>query len=143
MEFRSTVLLAGKTATGLVVPADVVEALGAGARAPVTVTLAGYSYPSTLAVMGGQHLIPLAAEHRTAAGVSAGDDVLVDLVVDTAPRTVELPAELAEVLDASQRAAFAALSPSRQKAHVVSVGSAKTPETRARRIAAVAVALSA
>ncbi len=141
MEFRTTVLLGGKTATGLVVPPEVVEALGAGKRAPVTVTLNGHVYPSTLAVMGGQHLVPLAAEHRAAAGVAAGEEVLVDLTVDTAPRAVELPAELAAALDPAQRARFAALSPSKQKAHALSVESAKTPETRDRRVAAVRTAV--
>lgn len=142
MEFRTTVLLGGKTATGLVVPPEVLETLGAGKRPPVTVTVNGYVYRSTVGAMGGASLVPLSAEHRAAAGVGAGDEVLVDLTVDTEPRTVELPAELAEALDDGQQAAFRALSPSKQKAHVLAVEGAKTPETRARRVAAVRTALS-
>ena len=73
--FRTTVVLGGKTATGLEVPPAVVEQLGRGKRPPVRVTIAGYSYRSTVAVMGGAYLVPLSAEHRTAAAVAAGDVV--------------------------------------------------------------------
>ena len=81
MRFSTTVLLGGKTATGLVVPPEVVEGLGAGKKPPVTVTLRGYSYRSSIAVRGGQFMIPLSAEHRTAvrlafpAECTTGDEV--------------------------------------------------------------------
>ncbi|GAA4544302.1 YdeI/OmpD-associated family protein [Pseudonocardia xishanensis] len=135
MRFRTTVEQAGRTATGLEVPAEVVDALGAGKRAPVSITLGAYVYRTTLAVMGGRHLVPLAAEHRTAAGVAAGDEVEVDIALDAAPRTVEVPADLAAALaEAGLRERFDELAFSARKEHVRSVESAKAEATRARRV---------
>ena len=136
MEFTTTVLQARITATGLPVPPEVVEALGSGKRPAVVVTIdGGYTYRSTVGVMGGQFLVPLSAEHRTASGLVAGQTVTVSLEVDALPRTVDVPADLAQALeDAGVRAAFDALSASRQRALVDPVAQAKTPETRARRV---------
>ncbi|MFF8964082.1 YdeI/OmpD-associated family protein [Streptomyces globisporus] len=136
MKFRTTMFQAGNN-TGIEVPEDVVEALGAGKRPPVNVTVNGYVYRSTIAPMGGQYLLPFSAAKRKATGIGGGDAIEVELTLDTAPRTVEPPEDLAAALAAAPGAAeaFAALSPSRQKAHVTSVESAKAQETRERRIA--------
>lgn len=136
MEFTTTVLQARKTATGLPVPAEVIDALGSGKRPPVVVTLnGGYTYRSTVGVMNEQFLVPLSAEHRAASGLAAGDTVTVSLVVDAQPRTVDLPEDLAAALtEAGVRAAFDTLSNSRQRALVDPVVQAKAPETRLRRI---------
>jgi hypothetical protein len=136
VEFTTTVLQARKTATGLPVPSDVIDALGAGKRPPVVVTLnGGYTYRSTVGVMNEQFLVPLSAEHRAASGLAAGDTVTVSLVVDAQPRTVDLPEDLAAALtEAGVRAAFDTLSNSRQRALVDPVVQAKAPETRTRRI---------
>lgn len=124
--------------TGIEVPAEVIEALGAGRKPAVVVTVNGYEYRSTVAVMGGRHLIPFSADKRAATGIGGGDAIVVDLEVDTAPRTVEVPPDLAAALaTAGSRDAFDALSPSARKAHVTSVESAKTAETRQRRIDAI------
>src|SRR3954465_160371 len=104
MRFSTTVVLAGKTATGLEVPAEVVTALGAGKRPPVTVTVGGHTYRSTVAPMAGSYWLPLAAEHRVAARVAAGDVVEVDVELDEAPRVVEVPADLGAALDAEPEA---------------------------------------
>ncbi|MFE1834493.1 YdeI/OmpD-associated family protein [Streptomyces sviceus] len=122
--------------TGVPVPAEVVEALGGGRRPAVTVTVNGYAYRSTIASMGGQFLIPFSAEKRRESGISGGDDIDVELTLDTAPRTVEPPADLAAALAqvSGAQEAFRALAPSRQKAHVTSIGEAKTEATRRRRI---------
>lgn len=143
MQFTTTVLLARKTATGLPVPSSVIDALGSGKRPPVVVTIdGGYTYRSTVGVMGSQSLVPLSAEHREAAGIAAGDTVEVTLVVDTLPRTIDLPDDLAAALqDAGVRAAFDTLSNSRQRALADPVSQAKAPETRARRIAKAVEAL--
>jgi uncharacterized protein DUF1905/bacteriocin resistance YdeI/OmpD-like protein len=143
MRFSTTVLLGGTTATGLVVPPEVVEALGAGKRPAVRVTVGGHTYRSTVAPRGGQYLIPLSAERRAAAGVAAGDEVDVDLEVDTEPRTVEEPPELTAALDADPEARrrFDAMSYSHQLQHVLAVADAKTEGTRERRIAAVLAAM--
>ncbi|MFQ6853430.1 YdeI/OmpD-associated family protein [Streptomyces sp. 35M1] len=132
MKFSTTMFRTGNN-TGIEVPEDVVEALGAGKRPPVNVTVNGYAYRSTIAPMGGQYLIPFSADKRKAAGIGGGDAVEVELTLDTAPRTVEPPEDLAAAPGAAE--AFAALAPSRQKAHVASVEGAKTDATRERRIA--------
>ena len=136
MRFRTTVVLGGKTATGLRVPEEVVADLAAGRRPAVRVTVGSHTYRSTVAVMGGAFMIPLSAENRECAGVSAGDEVDVELELDTAPREVVVPADLAEALDAdgSARRAFDALSYSNQRRWVLLVEAAKAADTRRRRI---------
>ncbi|PZE94520.1 YdeI/OmpD-associated family protein [Curtobacterium sp. MCBD17_008] len=136
MQFTTTVRQARGNATGLSVPAEVVEELGSGRRPAVVVTIdGGYTYRSTVGVMGGEFLVPLSAEHRTAAGIAAGDSVTVSLEVDSLPRTVDVPADLDAALSAAGvRAAFDTLSGSRKRALVDPVEQAKAPETRARRI---------
>src|SRR3712207_5816229 len=107
MDFRTTVELGGKTATGLRVPDEVVEALGGGKRPAVRVTVGGYSYRTTVAPMGGAFYVPLAAEHRAAAGLAAGQDVDVHIEMDSAPRETPLPDDLDAALDDDARAFFA------------------------------------
>ena len=141
MEFRTTVELGGRTATGLRVPDDVVEALGAGKRPPVRITVGGYSYRTTVAPMGGAFYVPLAAEHREAAGVQANQEVEVRLELDTAPRETALPDDLDAALDDTARTHFQALAPSHRKEWVRWVEEAKKPETRAVRIGKTAAAL--
>jgi hypothetical protein len=137
MRFVTTIELGGKTATGFAVPDEVVEALGRGKRPPVTVTIGPHTYRSTVAVMGGRYLVPLAAEHREAAGVAAGDEVTVDIELDTEERVLDVPDDLAAALaaDPPAAAAWEALSYSRQRRLVLSVEGAKTAATRERRIA--------
>jgi hypothetical protein len=136
MRFRTRVELGGKTATGLPVPPEVVEALGAGKKPAVRVTVDGHTYRSSIASRGGVYLIPLSAENRTAAGVAAGDEVDVDVEVDDAPREVSVPDDLRTALagDDAARATFDALPYSHKQRHVLAIEGAKTPETRARRI---------
>ena len=141
MEFRTTVELGGKTATGLRVPDEVVESLGGGKRPPVQVTVGGYSYRTTVAPMGGAYFVPLAAEHRAAAGLAAGQEVDVRIELDTAPRETPLPDDLAAALDDGARAFFDGLAPSHRKEWVRWVEEAKKPETRAVRIERTAAAL--
>ena len=129
--------------TGIEAPADVVEALGAGKRPPVVVNVNGFEYRSTVAPMGGKFLIPFSAARRQESGINGGDAIDVELTLDTAPRTVEVPADLRAALDESPTAAEAweKLSFSNRKAHVESVAGAKAAETRARRIAAIVAKL--
>ena len=137
MKFRTSLELHGKTATGIEVPDDIVAALDAGKRPAVRVTVNGHTWRSTVAVMGGRNLVGVSAENRAAAGVSAGDVIDVELVLDTETREVEVPADLEAALTANPdaAAAFAALSYSNKSRHVLSIEGAKTDETRARRIA--------
>jgi hypothetical protein len=137
MRFRTIIQQSGKTATGIQVPEEVVEALGAGKRPPVSVTINDYTYRSTVAVMGDRYMVGVSAEHRAGAGVAGGDEVDVDIELDTAPREVDVPADFATALDAEPEArrTFDGLSYSNKSYHVVQVTGAKTDETRQRRIA--------
>ncbi|MCA2228139.1 YdeI/OmpD-associated family protein [Nonomuraea aurantiaca] len=137
MRFRAVVQLGGKTATGIEVPAEVVEGLGGSRRPAVSVTINGYGYRSTVSPMGGRYMLPLSAEHRQGAGVAAGDEVEVTLELDTAPREVAVPADLAAALDEAPEAKrfFEGLSYSRRLRYVLQVEGAKKAETRQRRVA--------
>jgi hypothetical protein len=137
MRFSASVDLHGPSATGIVVPPAVVDGLGSGKKPAVTVTINGYTYPSTIASMGGRFLLPVSAAVRAGSGVAAGDVVDVDVELDTAPREVTVPADLAAALRAAPAAkkAFEALSYSNQRRHVLAIDGAKAAETRARRIA--------
>jgi hypothetical protein len=141
--FTTTLVLDGATATGIAVPDAVVAQLGAGKRFAVVVTIGDYSYRSTIGPYKGATMLPVSAAHRAGAGIAAGDTVTVGLEVDDAPRTVEVPQDLAAALaTASLTEAFAALSVSNRRAHVVSVEGAKTAETRERRVQKVLAALA-
>ena len=145
MRFHTTSLQAGRTATGIRVPDEVVEALGAGRRPPVRVTISGYTYRSTIAVMGSEYMVGVNADNRVGAGVAGGDEVDVDIELDTAPREVSVPADLSTALDADPkaRATFDALSYSNKSWHVLQLEGAKTDETRGRRLAKSVEALRA
>ena len=142
MRFSTTLFQSGNN-TGIEVPADVVTALGSGKRPAVVVNVNGFEYRSTVAVMGGKYLLPFSAERRRKSGLAGGDAIEVELILDTAPRTVEVPADLQAGLDASPGAgaAWDKLAPSVKKAHVTAVLGAKAAETRARRIAAIVTKL--
>lgn len=112
------------------------------ARPPVVVTLGGYSYRSTIAIMGGVTFVPLRKSNREAAGVARGETIEVTLTLDTAPRTVEVPDMLGDALDAAGvRAGWDRLSYTAQREQAEAIESAKRPETREKRIAA-AIALA-
>ena len=134
MRFESRVELGGKTATGIPVPDEVVASLGESKRPAVTITVNDHTYRTTAVRMGGRFLVPLSAEHREAAGVAAGDDITVDIALDTAPREVDLPADLAAAMDDAVRATYDGLSYTHRKEWVRWVEEAKRPETRATRI---------
>jgi hypothetical protein len=136
VKFKTTIQLEGKTATGFRVPAEVVAVLGKGKKPPVTVAIGGHTYRSTVAAYGDVFMLPLSAENREAAGVAAGDEVEVDLELDTAPREVVVPPDFALALDAAPEAKrfFDGLSYSQRRWFVLGIDDAKTPETRQRRI---------
>lgn len=137
MKFRALIEGAGKTAAGIEVPPEVVAALGQTKRPPVRVTINGYTYRSTVAVLGGRFMVGVSNEVRTNAGVAAGHEVEVDMELDTAPREVAVPPGLAGELadDAAASRAFEALSYSKKRLLVDPVANAKTAETRDRNIA--------
>jgi hypothetical protein len=135
--YRTVLRAEGKTATGFEVPPEIVDALGGGKRPPVTVTINGrYTYRSTVFPYTEAFMLPLAAEHRVPAGVTAGDEIEVTLELDTAPREVEVPPELAAALDADPQAKayFEGLSNSNKKVFTLNVAGTANPETKARRV---------
>ena len=141
MRFETTLLLNGNN-TGIEVPPEILDELGGGKRPAVHVSVDGFEYRSTIASMGGRYLIPFSSDKRAATGLKGGERIAVDLSLDTAPRTVEVPADLAAALDAAGvREAFGNLAPSARKADVANVEGAKAEETRARRIAAIVTKL--
>ncbi|UGT40699.1 YdeI/OmpD-associated family protein [Nocardia yamanashiensis] len=142
MKFRSHVE-PPEPMRGLEVPPEVVEALGEGARPPVTITINGHSWKSRIALMRGRHLIGLSKANREAAGVEIGEDVEVEVQLDTEPRVVVEPPDFAAALNAdpAARAAYDKLAHSRKREHVHAIESAKKPETRQRRIEKAIAAL--
>ncbi len=136
MKFHATILQNGKTATGIRVPDDVMDALGPSKRPAVRVTVNGYTYRTTVATMGGEHLFGVSADVRAKAGVAGGDEVDVDIALDTEPREVAVPADLAALLDADAEAKqfFDTLSYTHKHSYVYWIDSAKKDETRQRRL---------
>ncbi|PZS05010.1 MAG: hypothetical protein DLM69_01255 [Candidatus Chloroheliales bacterium] len=141
--YTTIVKQAGKTATGLQVPDEIVAALGTSRNPKVKATLNGYTYRGTVQVSDGQFMLSLNAAHREAAGVHGGEQVEVTIELDTEPRTVEVPGELRVALlnKAGALDAFEALSYSKRKEFVRQVNEAKAQETRDRRIASIVAQL--
>ncbi len=135
MKFRSHVE-PPEPMRGLEVPPEVVEALGGGKRPPVTITINGHSWRSRIAIMRGRHLLGLSNANRHAAGVAIGDEVEIDVELDTAPRVIVEPPDFASALNADPvaRSAYDRLSDSHKREHVRAIETAKRPETRVRRI---------
>ena len=137
MRFHTTIVQSGKTATGIEVPEEIVDGLGAGKRPKVVVTVNGYTYRSSIAPMSGGYWVGFSSEHRDASGLGGGDEVDVELELDTAPREVAVPDDLAAALaaDPAARRTWDGLSYSNRSWHVLQITGAKTDETRQRRIA--------
>jgi bifunctional DNA-binding transcriptional regulator/antitoxin component of YhaV-PrlF toxin-antitoxin module len=142
MRFR-TYVEPPKPMRGLEVPPDVVESLGQGKRPPVTITINGHSWKSRVAIMRGRYLLGLSNANRRAAGVEIGDEVEVEVELDSKPRIVVEPADFARALEADPiaRAAYDRLPDGRKRQHVREIESAKKPETRTRRIEKALAAL--
>lgn len=145
IRFRATVELEGRTATGMEVPADVLARLGPGKRPAVVVTVGPHTYRTTVGIMRGRSMLPLSAENRAFAGVAAGDEVEVEVALDVAPRTVEVPEDLSGLLSTNPaaQATFDGLAPGQRKEWVRWVTEAKRAETRTDRLAKTVEALAA
>jgi hypothetical protein len=119
----------GGTTTGFRVPDAVVDELGAGRRPKVVATVGSHTWRSSIARMGDAFWLGMSKADREAAGVAAGQVLDLEVAVDDAPRTVEMPEELAPVADAWARLSF-----SNQRRIAESITGAKKPETRAARV---------
>lgn len=143
VSFDTTILQLGNN-TGINVPGEVVEKLGAGKKPPVIVTVNDYTYRNTVAVMGGKFMIGVSADIRSKTGIRGGDKVKVTLELDTKPREVEVPADFQKLLNGNPKAKqfFEALSYSNKQRYVLPIGQAKTEETRQRRMEKAIIDLS-
>jgi Bacteriocin-protection, YdeI or OmpD-Associated/Domain of unknown function (DUF1905) len=135
VSFDATVAATGNN-TGIVVPDAVIEQLAAGRRPAVLVSLNGYEYRTTVGVMGGAHMISVSAAVRTATGLKGEDPVHVTLTVADGPPEVTIPADFAAALEADGQAGafFGKLSNSLQRYHIDAITTAKSADTRQRRI---------
>lgn len=133
--FETTVTATGNN-TGIVVPDDVIQRLGAGRRPSLIVDVNGYQYRYTVGVMGGKCMIGISAAVRKETGLKGGDPLRVTLAVADSPREVDVPDDLAAALAADRGAEefFNGLSNSLRRYHVDNIKAAKAPETRQRRI---------
>jgi hypothetical protein len=134
--FTAPLLLAKKTATGIQVPDAIVTQLGNSKRPPVKVTINGYTYPNTIAVMNGVYMLSVSAAVREKANIKSGDLVKVTLELDTTIREVAIPEDFKRALDKHPPAKqqFEKLSNSNKKRYIILIEQAKTPETKNRRI---------
>ena len=133
--FESTLLAFGNN-TGIEVPVEAIDRLGAGKRPAVSVDMNGFVFRTTVGVMAGKHLVPVSAAIRKDAGVKGGDPLRVTLTVETTPREVSVPADFAAALAAAPEAGafFTRLSNSLQRFHIDNINDAKSDDTRRRRI---------
>ena len=145
MDFDATLELDGKTATGITVSPEIVEALGAGRRPSVVVTINGYSFSTTIGSMNGAFKIPVSAERRAFIGADAGDVLRVSVVLADAPAEIAVPPDLSEALASDQATAefFSGLTASQRKGFIVPIEGAKSADTRQRRIEKAVTALKA
>ncbi len=136
MKFHTTVLTAGVTTTGVNVPEDIVIGLGGGKKPLVRVTINGYTYRSAIAPRGDRYMLGISADVRAAAHVAGGDEIDVELELDTEPREVTIPPELAQALavDQKAKATFDSLSYSKKMMYTAPIENGKTAETRQRNL---------
>ena len=133
--FVATVEEAPRGGAFVRIPPDVVDGLGGGGRIPVRATFGGIPYRGSIVRMGGDSVLGVLKEIRDTLGLALGDEVEMTVVRDDAERVVEIPVELATLLEANPaaREAFEALSYSHRREHALHVAEAKQPETRERR----------
>jgi len=132
-------------ASGISIPPALIDELGAGKKPKVTANVNGYVYRTTVAVMGGEFLIPVSQAIRAEAGFTPGQEVVVTLEIDSESRKVDLPDDLKAALSASAGALeeFDKLADSKRKEFVRQVTEAKAEETRERRIAGIVAKMGA
>jgi hypothetical protein len=135
-KFQAKVIPSGN-ATAAEIPTEVVVALDSGPRPLIAVTINGHTWRSRVALMGGKSLVGISAANRAASGLGEGDVVQVDLKLDTEPRAVIEPPDLAKALndDLEARAGFDSLPYGLKRKEVTLIEEAKSAEVRQRRIA--------
>jgi hypothetical protein len=136
MKLRAELQKTGGTTTGFEIPDDFVTSLGGGGRPKVAATVNGYTFRSSIAKMGGSYWLGVSADRRASGQLEGGQVYDVDIELDTASRELTLPDDFAAALAAEPDAAafWKTVSNSNQRWHVDQLTSAKTAETRERRL---------
>jgi Bacteriocin-protection, YdeI or OmpD-Associated/Domain of unknown function (DUF1905) len=144
MKFRAKVIPSGN-ATGIEIPTDVMKALGPGRQPLIAVTINGHTWRTRVAQMRGQCLVGISAANRATAGIAEGEVVGVELKLDTEPRIMPEPPDLAKALndDPQARVAFDRLPYGLKRKHVSAIEDAKSAEVRQRRIAKLVATMRA
>ena len=139
----TTVVLGFGNHASIEIPDEVLTKLGANRRAPLKITINGYTYQSTATGMNGKCLVVFPQKDRAAAGAAAGDNVKVTLELDSGQREVEVPSELVAALKkAKLTKTFESLTYSKRKEFARQVREAKSDDTKLRRIEKVLAALT-
>jgi hypothetical protein len=143
VKFKTKVASGGGNTAGIIIPPEKVEQLGQGKRVPVVVSLNGFSYRNTIAVMSGKFCVGISADIRQSTGLTVGDSVDVVLTVDEKPREVKIPDELKKILAKypASKEFFDSLSYSSKLRFALQIETAKTPETLKKRIDLVTTAI--
>lgn len=136
MQLRALINRAGRTAAGIVVPDEFVDALGGGRRPKVRVTVGDFTFRTSIAPMGGVFMMPITNETRAGSGLEPGELADLEIVLDTEPREVAVPPDLAAALDRDDvaRAAFERLSYSNKRRLTMPIEAIKGADARARRV---------
>jgi hypothetical protein len=116
-------------------PFDTVAFFGTKGRVPVKVTIGGVELATSIAPMGGRHVLAFSGPNAKKLGIKVGDSIRITIEKDERERTVDVPPDLAKALQGPAKEAWEALAYSHQKEHALAIAEAKQPETRARRIA--------
>ena len=139
MRMKVYVAPTGKTTATIVLTQDQVDRIRgvpSKGRVPLAITYRGTTYRTSVSLYRGQWMTVINKQMREG-GLVPGHDYTVDLSLDTAERTVDVPADFAKAMRvAGVRKAFDALAYSHRKEHVRVIEEAKKPETRQRRIEA-------
>ncbi len=131
-------LVARGPAAAIILDDEQVAAVGEGAkRFPVTATVNGYTWRTTVTRMRGEFMLGFNREVREGAGVQAGDEIVVEVALDSAPREVDVPEALATALagDSAAAAAYDALAFTHRKEYARWIAEAKRDATRQSRVA--------
>lgn len=130
-----TVILGFGNHASIEIPDKNLAELGGSKRAPLKITINGYTYQSTATGMGGTCMVVFPQKDRDASGVQSGDKVVVTLELDEGYRNVNVPNELANALSANNLSdVFRDLAYSKRKEFARQIAEAKAAETKMRRI---------
>lgn len=132
--YKTIVVGHGKHAA-IEIPDKNLAELGANKRAPLKITINGYTYQSTATGVDGKCMVVFPSRDREAAGAAAGDHITVSMELDDGYRNVDVPDLLNEILkQRNLTEVFHKLTYSKRKEFARQVTGAKAIDTKNRRI---------